>query len=379
MNNDNVVDFNNKAPLELELEEKLKNLGDALVDQKAARIIQEPAKREAGFWFGSGSMIECHGKLYLSGRYRNAGDSRTGLGLGDRGVELVILESADRGKSWKQIRSMSKKDLTYDKRDVLSIEGTCLVCTENGIELYVSTEKSGEYPAEIVEYQKPGTGIWSIDRITAETVDDLDPRKIEPFLSCSDPRYLHVKDPVAYRHADGSMSIVFCTHPYSWSSANSGLITRASDDTPFDEPNFTFFPRGYTWDVAISRITGLLSIPPIGAFAGAPRPTMIFYDGGESLRNLDEHPQAKRRPRGYSCEEIGGLAYTINDRFGEIERLSRMEAAFISPWGTRTSRYVRTLASDEGVFVTWQQGQEDGSQPLVMNVVPWERVESILA
>ncbi len=182
-NDETTIEANNKAPLEPQLEEKLRALGRALVDQHAARIIQEPTKSAPGYWFGSGSMMEADGKLYLSGRYRNAGDSRTGLGLGDRGIELVLLESGDRGRSWKKIRSMRKNELTYDEREVLSIEGTCLVPVEHGVELYVSTEKALEYPAEIAEYQKPGTGIWSIDGIKSPSVEELAPERVEPSLS----------------------------------------------------------------------------------------------------------------------------------------------------------------------------------------------------
>ena len=42
-------------------------------------------------------------------------------------------------------------------------------------------------------------------------------------------------------------------------------------------------------------------------------------------------------------------------------------------------RYVDALLTPEGILVTWQQGQEDGSQPLVGRLVPMERIERILA
>ena len=72
-------------------EEKLKALAVALVNQESARIIVEPQSPSPGFWFGGGNLIEDQdGRLYLVGRYRNYGDSRTGLSAGERGLELAI-------------------------------------------------------------------------------------------------------------------------------------------------------------------------------------------------------------------------------------------------------------------------------------------------
>jgi hypothetical protein len=60
------------------------------VDQQKARIAVPPQQKSTGFWFGGGNMVEdADGRFYLVGRYRNFGDSRTGLGAGERGLELV--------------------------------------------------------------------------------------------------------------------------------------------------------------------------------------------------------------------------------------------------------------------------------------------------
>jgi hypothetical protein len=37
------------------------------------------------------------------------------------------------------------------------------------------------------------------------------------------------------------------------------------------------------------------------------------------------------------------------------------------------------LVTQEGILATWEQGREDGSQPLVGHFLPMEEVESILS
>ena len=137
------------------------------------------------------------------------------------------------------------------------------------------------------------------------------------------------------------------------------------------EPCFDFFRRGFTWDVAITRATCLLPLPEL-------KVQLVFYDGGECVRNLDEHSMAVKRPRGYSCEVLGGLAFTRGDDLLTLQRLSITEPAFVSPYGTGCSRYVDVLATDRGYYATWQQSQADGSQPLVINFISREIAASIL-
>ena len=60
-------------------------------------IVYRRTNAETGFWFGGGNMVQDHdGTLWLVGRYRNHGDSRTGLGAGERGLELALFRSDDR-------------------------------------------------------------------------------------------------------------------------------------------------------------------------------------------------------------------------------------------------------------------------------------------
>ncbi|MGC9467906.1 MAG: exo-alpha-sialidase [Anaerolineae bacterium] len=359
---------------------KLISFARALIDQKRAQVAMEPMRRRQGYWFGGGNLVEGpDGAFYLTGRYRNYGDSRAGLEAGTRGVELAIFVSHDRGRSFTKALSFTKPDLALEEKPVLSIEGSALHFTEHGVELFVSSEKDNDpYPRELRPYQKPGTGIWSIERLSAGSVTALASAKVEPLVAPRDPQFLHVKDPLVHRRASGGLVLGFCTHPFSWTSSNSAYTIRQPGETIFDPPTYDFFRRGFTWDVAISRITCYLRVPRLGSFSDGPNLVLAFYDGGESMRRYEEHEQAIRRPRGYSCEEIGGLAVGPEDNLTSLERLSVNLPLFVSPGGTGCSRYVDVLQTEEGFYATWQQGQSDGSQPLVMNFVDQKEAEQLL-
>lgn len=351
-----------------------------LVNQQAARVIVPALEPAPGNWFGGGNLVEDNrGTLYLSGRYRVPGDARSGAERDQRGLELAIFRSRDRGGSFEKICQWSKADLDVDGQTVLSVEGSALHWTEDGVELFVSSEKATlGYPAGFEAYQKPGTGVWTIDRMEAPSVEELNAAPVRTVLTSVDPRFLHVKDPVAYDAPNGDFVLLFCTHPYGWTSSNTGYAIRRSGDDRWSKTEMEFFPRGFTWDVAITRGTCVVDVPRHGSFSDDAI-SLVFYDGGESLRALDEHPRARQRPRGYSCEEIGGAAYVLDQNWSGIRRLSEYAPWFISPHGTGCSRYVDVLAARDGYYVTWQQSQPDFSQPLVMHHVPHDDALAALA
>lgn len=350
----------------------------ALVDQERARIIVPPMEAGEGFWFGGGNLVQDGDVLWITGRYRNRGDSRTGVAAGTRGVECALFRSTDRGATFNRVRGFSKADLSFAS-EVLSIEGSALHrLPDGGWELLVSTEKDEAYPESFRSYQKPGTGVWSIDRLTGPTPDGIDPSTIHTVLPSGDAGHLHVKDPVVYDGPQG-VNLLFCSHPVSWASSNTGLAVRSSAGNRFEVRSWDLVPRGNVWDVAVTRVTNCLPIPRVGELASANPIVVLFYDGAESLRRLDEHPSANRRPRGYSCEELGGAAWAPADDLSASRRLSLTEPFFVSPHGTGSSRYVSTLATDDGIYAIWQQAQPDGSQPLVMNFLPADEIAALLA
>ena len=157
----------------------------ALIDQDAARVIVPPKQPSTGFWFGGGNLVEdADGTFYLCGRYRNFGDSRTGLAAGERGLELAIFRSIDRGANFEKLLSFSKSDLNVGDRTVLSIEGSALRIGEQAgkplFELFVSTEKAGiDYPAGLESFLKPGAGVWTIERLAADSIAGLAQAPVE--------------------------------------------------------------------------------------------------------------------------------------------------------------------------------------------------------
>lgn len=353
----------------------------ALIDQERARVLVPAYRPSTGHWFGGGNLIQlADGTLMLSGRYRNYGDSRTGLGAGERGLECAVFASEDRGQTFRKIVSFSKADLSQSGAEVVSIEGTSLHALPDGsIELFVSSEKDIPYPDGLAEYQKPGTGVWSIDRIAAPSVGSLDPARMEPVIANHDlPEYLHVKDPSVFDLPNSDTGLIFCSHPFTWASSNTGLAIRRSGASPFDIVDWEAASRGPTWDIAATRVTGRLAVPALGAFADGPPRFVYFYDGAECLRKLDENPNARRRPRGYSCEELGGAFVGGPLPTRDMQRLSRLAPLFVSPYGTGSSRYVSTLTLEEGILAIWQQSQPDESQPLVGHVLPMNEVERLL-
>lgn len=352
-------------------EEKLHDIAREFVNQEKARIIVEANEPSNGYWFGGGNMVEFDNALYVVGRYRNYGDSRLGTSKGERGCELAIFKSIDDGENFLKILSYSKEDLSIGERVVVSIEGTALYLDDSGVQLFISTEKANLVPkGELKEYIKPGTGVWGIDVVRGKSIETLDLQSIETVIEGDDVRHFNIKDPFVYKTNDQNLLLGYCSHPISWASSNSGYIMR-DNKKGWKSPVNNFLPRGEVWDVAITRVTSLINIDKTPY-------RLAFYDGGESLRQLDEHPQAKKRPRGYSCEEIGGVGYFRNDDVNAIKRLSILGPSFLSPYGKKTSRYVDVLRTDKGYYVTWQQSQENLSQPLVLNFVSHEIVNGIL-
>ena len=365
--------------INLIIKTKVINLAKALINQEKAPIIISPQKNETGFWFGGGNMImDTNKRFILAGRYRNFGDSRTGIKIGDRGLELAIFTSTDFFGKFEKIKSFSKLDLGVDNKKVVSIEGVSLHSLNGKIELPISTEKNIPYPENISSFQKPGTGVWSIDLISADTPEAFDTSHIHCILDSQTPAVLHVKDPFTFDTKTGDTALIYCSHPHTWSSSISGLAVRKKGADDFVRVTESVLHRGNVWDVAITRLTDRFPVPRLGVLKYLPPISLYFYDGGECVRQLDDNPKVGKRPRGYSCEEIGGLAWGLDTDFPHIERLSVNSQLFISPKGTGCSRYVSTFVTDDSVYATWQQSQDDLSQPLVGHKLPMEAIEDIL-
>jgi len=361
--------------LEKDYEKKLINLGKKLIDQEKCKIVIEPYKRENGFWFGGGKIRkDKEGRIVLTGRYRNAGDSRYGVGKGERGLELAFFVSEDNGKTFKKIKSWNKKQLSFEGKEVISIEGSSIYFGEK-IEIYVSTEKKVDYPENFKDYQKENTGIWSIDVFSSNSLEEVEPSNIKNIIYSTNPENLHIKDPVVF-DINKRKYIVYCQHPFCWSCSYTGLGEIKQDKIELIKDEI--LQRGYTWDVAVTRITERLPVPKLGAFKDLPPISIYFYDGAECIRQHSQSEKGVKMPKGYSCEEIGGIAYGLDSEFPKIHRLSKYFPIFYSPEGSGCSRYVSSFSDDKKIYVTWQRSFPDFSQPLVMNIVELEEIEKIL-
>ena len=368
----------NLPPVQIE---QLRELGLRLISQHSARVVVPAKQEKAGYWFGGGNIIqESGGRIVLCGRYRNAGDSTTGTGAGERGLEFAVFAGNEKVENLDKILSFSKKDLAHSS-NIVSIEGGCLIQTsdKNQYELFISTEKQVAYPKSLINFQKPGTGVWSIDLLTGQNPESIELASIRTVASSTDSGTLHAKDPVVFCSQDGHTELLYCNHPFSWSSSNTGLIRRKKGETSFGAISDSVLSRGNCWDVACSRVTERLSVPKIGSFAGLPNLSLYFYDGAECLRPLEQNPQASKRPRGYSCEELGGLAWGWDSEFPKINPISKDFPLFISPHASGCSRYVSAIFLQNGdLLATWQQAQPDGSQPLVAHKIDYSEVKRIL-
>ena len=363
--------------------DRLKELGLRLIDQRNARVLVPALGNESGFWFGGGNLVQDQdGSILACGRFRNPGDARTGAGSGERGLEFAIFSGSSPDAEFTKTLSFSKNDLSVND-EVVSIEGASLLppeTTSSGWELFVSTEKRLSYPKPLINFQKPGTGVWSIDRIRGgDRIDSLSPDTIQTVASSQKGETLHVKDPVAFRIHASSTELAYCHHPFSWASSNTGLSRQTGTNGDFELVSENVLPRGNSWDVACSRLTERLPIPKTGPFSDIPAISLYFYDGAECLRPLDQNPKAAKRPRGYSCEELGGLAWGWDHEFPKLSKISVDFPLFLSPHSTGCSRYVSALLLDDGSLLgAWQQVQDDGSQPLVSNRLGKSEVARIL-
>ena len=338
-----------------------------LVDVNNGKVLIPATNPSPGHWFGGGNMVWHDGAVYLCGRYRDYGDSRSGLTAGIRGRECAVFRSQDGGETFEKVQSWSKSDLSTSENEVLSIEGTALHQLSDGSwEMFISTEKKMNYPEGYEAFQKPGTGVWSIDRITGETPEKMNVNSLEPMLwNAERPEYLHVKDPTVWDLPDGSTAMAFCTHPFTWASGGSGLAVRGSEGEPFHVRNWEFTHRGPAWDVGVCRITGTFSLAEVSGYEGQDAKRIFFYDGAECMRSHEEHKAGDKRPRGYCCEELGGAFAAEDNEQTDLRRLSSCQPLFVSPYATGCCRYVDALVLPDGILATWQQAQPDGSQPLV--------------
>ena len=193
-----------------------------------------------------------------------------------------------------------------------------------------------------------------VDRLLKPVGSPATTEKATVIANSEEPNTLHVKDPVVFRIKPDQTELIYCHHPFSWSSSNTGLCRRLKEEEEFQVIEENVLPRGNSWDVACSRLTERLSVPKIGEFSELPDLSLYFYDGAECLRSLEQNKRLLTR---YSCEELGGLAWGWDDEFlnAKIPPLPTL----CSPYGTGCSRYVSAIHLQDGsILAGWQQSQK---------------------
>jgi len=396
-------------PNDLSIDQVLVRLTQSMVNQEKAQKLIEPMDHKPGFWFGGGNVVESNvrvGELWLCGRYRNVGDSRKGATAGERGVACAIFRCEAAANAFDLVHYWTKPDLakavkeiySIQSTEIISIEGTCLHWNESQQlwQFYISTEKHVSYPDSVKQYQKHGTGIWSIDRVSARKLEDLAlfskdevPKVLlEPVLSSMNPAYLHFKDPFVYSfiHANGRTmnGMIFSNAPFSWSSSNTGFAIEDQEKPGYVLVTPEYVSRGSCWDVAETRISCRCAIPAWGKLAKYavvtnPYVYLYFYDGAECITEHKQHSLSINRARGWSSEELGGFFIECPAETPvRLRRVSEHFPMFISPYGTGSCRYVSACWTSLGLFTCWQQAQEDGSQPLVYTLISSADVKHII-
>ena len=249
------------------------------------------------FGLAPGNIIEPEpGRYLLCGRYRNHGDSRTGTGAGARRLEFAIFEGTTPTGPFTKIRSFTKQDLSRPEAPVVSIEGGKLFVGSSGVEMIISTEKGIACPEALGSFQKPGTGVWSIDRIGAASIEALDSATMTEVQSSGEGATLHVKDPVVFDSPASGTALMFVrtrsagrVPTPAWPSA-----VRGASSCCRHTPCWNAEQRG-TLPVRASPIAWLCHRWAL--LAGLPPLSLYFYDGAECLRSLDENAKAVSRPR----------------------------------------------------------------------------------
>ena len=144
------------------------------------------------------------------------------------------------------------------------------------------------------------------------------------------------------------------------------------------EPDFEFFPRGVAWDVAMTRGTAVLPVPKLGLFADSDL-ALVFYDGGECVRRPWMNTQRLSNDRVVTHAKNWAVWRTSPTATCPRHPTALADRTDVrQSHGTGCSRYVDVLPTADGYYATWQQSQEDRSQPLVMNFVSAREVHHAL-
>lgn len=317
-----------------------------LFNPKDGFTIVSPPGKGPGYWAGASSVLydEKDKKFYLYYRLRRPRLIEDGKEIG-RGYECRIGESTD-GINFKIIWEANKSYFGG-----ISLEKASLIRTLEGyFRLYIS-------------YVDPEDNRWRIDMIEAERIEDFDPSKKIKIFTPSDLQIEGIKDPeviimgglyhmfVSYAPSPKDIDPVKKEKMHETADVYNTGITKSCTGLAISHDGITFrwigdilSPPEKGWDSYATRITSILYSPPV---------FYAFYDGS---RDVSEN-----------YEEKLGLAVSLDLK--TFERVSIDKPIIVSPYSSKSLRYLNAVCADRKIFYYYEMALEDGSHELKVSIV----------
>jgi hypothetical protein len=299
----------------------------------AGTVVARPPGNGQGFWIGAPSVYRdpASGNFYLTYRIRRprGGDPAT-----ERGGESRIAVSRN-GFEFEDIWSVKKA--AYE---TTSIEKSVLWRDDAGLRYFTS-------------FVKPSDGRWCVARMSASSVEELDPAEAEILFDPVELGLEGVKDPwihfengvftmflsVAKATAETSESSHATHDIYNTGECKSATAMATSTDLANWSWQGVILEPDQGWDGYCRRLNTAIKVN--GRYLG-------FYDGIASHRE--------------NYEEKTGLA--VSDDLRNWEIVSESGPVLESPHGMNALRYVSACEVDDSLLLFYEVATEDGSHDL---------------
>lgn len=317
-----------------------------LFDPNNGSTVINPPGKGPGYWAGASSVLydDESKRFYLYYRLRRPRLVENGREVG-RGYECRIGESID-GVNFKTIWETNKSYFGG-----ISLEKASIIRTLNGtFRLYIS-------------YVDPEDNRWRIDMMEAKRIEDLDPSKKIKIFTPSDLNIEGIKDPeviiigglyymfVSYAPSPKDIDPITKRKMHETADVYNTGITKSCTGLAISHDGISFrwigdilSPPEKGWDSYATRITSILYNPPV---------FYAFYDGS---RDVSEN-----------YEEKLGLAVSLDLK--NFERVSIDKPIIVSPYSSKSLRYLNAVSVDGKIFYYYEMATEDGSHELRVSIV----------
>ena len=308
---------------------------DKLTDEAFAngQIIREPVGDGQGYWVGCPGAFydETDAAWYLTYRIRRPRGVQP-----ERGGEVRVAKSSDL-QHWEDVLTIHK-----DQYNTASIERSAVRRGPDGLWRYFSSYVDAE------------DGRWCTNMISAPSVAELNPANQKVIFKAAPLGLEGVKDPwVMERNGTYYMFLSIAlpiegasddAHKtldiYNTGQCKSATGLASSKDLDNWEYHGTVFqPEGSGWDQYCRRIN---SVASVGGRHYA------FWDGSAShLENYEEK-----------------TAFAVSDDLRNWKSLNPNGPAFLSPFVSKSIRYIDAQARDGKWYLFYEFAREDGAHNL---------------